>query len=419
MRFSKKAGKTGDLCCPPYDIISDGQRKEYLKRNRHNVIRLELPREGKNPYAEAGKVLSKWINKRILKQDNYSLYIYEEEFELGGERARVKGLVCRVKLEEFDKGIVLPHENTMSKAKEDRLNLMKATGCNFSQIYALYMDEGGFIRRQTEALSHGKPTAGFTDGAGVTHRLWQVTDGGAIAAVSAGFEGRKLYIADGHHRYETGLNYRDYMREQGLARPGDDCDYIMMMLVGMEDEGLRVLPTHRLVRGLENFSRKKLLETAGQWFEIKNMPSAQNIESELDKYYQDGRKAFALYTGGDGYDLLILRDMAVMEEALPDCSPALRGLDVSVLHSLVLERGLKIDRENMAAQKNLYYVKSLSEAMDEVKSGAAQAAFLLNPTRVTEIRDVAQAGEKMPQKSTYFYPKLTTGLVMNKMETRK
>lgn len=424
MRFSKKAGKIGGLCCPPYDIISDKQRKEYLKTNKHNVIRLELPREGKDPYKEAGKVLSKWIKKRILQQDNNSLYIYEEEFQIHGERLKIKGLIGRVKLEEFEKGIILPHENTLSKAKEDRLNLMKATGCNFSQIYSLYMDEGAVIRPQVDKMSESKPIVEFTDGAGVIHRLWQVTDEAAINAVTSGFADRKLYIADGHHRYETGLNYRNYLREQGLCRSesadgtGDDCDYIMMMLVEMENEGLKVLPTHRLVRGLENFSRENLLQTAEKWFEIQNLSGIDSIETELDKYYQEGRKAFALYTLGDNYDLLVLKDIAVMEEVMPDCSSALRGLDVSVLHALVLEQGLGIDKENMAAQKNLYYVKLFSEAIEEVKSGAAQAAFLLNPTRVSEIRDVAGAGEKMPQKSTYFYPKLTTGLVINKLNNK-
>lgn len=414
LRFSEKAGEISKLCCPPYDIISEEQRLGYIAENEHNVIRLELPK-GEEPYKEASSILAKWLEEGILTRDEESLYVYEEEFTVGADTMKVKGIIGRVKLEEFSKGIVLPHEETLSKAKEDRLNLMKATGCNFSQIYSLYMDDGNKTRPQVDELSKGAPEIEFADEAGVIHRLWKTSDAETIAKIAADFEDRKLYIADGHHRYETGINYRNYMRENGLAKEGDECDYIMMMLVEMENEGLKVFPTHRLVRDLPDFSKEKLLEAASEYFDITSLTGVESIEPELERYYNEGKKAFALFCGGDSYDMLVLKDISVMENVLPGCSDALRGLDVSVLHSLVLERSMGIDKANMAAQINLTYTKIFEEAIDGVNNGNFQCAFILNPTRVSEIRDVAQAGEKMPQKSTYFYPKLITGLVMNKL----
>ncbi len=414
LRFSSAAGEIGELCCPPYDIISEEQRKAYLARNEHNVIRLELPK-GEDPYGEAGRVLKDWMESGIITRDEESLYVYEEEFTAYGQRMKVKGMICQVKLEEFSKGIVLPHEETLSKAKEDRLNLMKATGCNFSQIYSLYIDDGSRTRPRVDALSAGAPQVELTDGDGVTHRLWQCTDAAKIAEIAADFADRKLYIADGHHRYETGINYRNWMREQGYAKEGDACDYIMMMLVEMENEGLVVFPTHRLIRDLDKFDLAATLASAEEFFDVSEQQGVADMESVLTGYYNKGEKAFGLYAGGDSWHLLRLRSLDSMKAEMPDCSEALRGLDVSVLHTLVLERTMGIDKANMAAQINLTYTRSFDEAIESVKSGASQCCFILNPTRVTEIRDVAAAGEKMPQKSTYFYPKLITGLVMNRL----
>ena len=414
LRFTAAAGEIGELCCPPYDIISEEQRQAYLARNEHNVIRLELPK-GEDPYGEAGRVLKDWMENGVIARDEESLYIYEEEFTAYGQRMKVKGMICQVKLEEFSKGIVLPHEETLSKAKEDRLNLMKATGCNFSQIYSLYIDDGSRTRPKVDILSSGAPQVELTDGDGVTHRLWQCTDAEQIAAIAADFASRKLYIADGHHRYETGINYRNWMREQGFAKEGDACDYIMMMLVEMENEGLVVFPTHRLIRDLDKFDLEATLASAEEFFDVAEHGNIAQMESTLTEYYNRGEKAFGLYAGGDKWHLLKLRSLDSMKKEMPDCSEALRGLDVSVLHTLVLERTMGIDKANMAAQINLTYTRSFDEAIESVRSGASQCCFILNPTRVTEIRDVAAAGEKMPQKSTYFYPKLITGLVMNRL----
>jgi uncharacterized protein (DUF1015 family) len=412
LRYTAKAGDIATLTCPPYDIISEEERLAYLKENPYNVVRLELPK-GDDPYDEAGKTLKDWLSEGILRRDtNPGLYLYEEEFEAYGVRKKVKGIICLVKLEEFSKGIILPHEETLSKAKEDRFRLMEATGCNFSQIYSLYMDEAHTTGARIDALSSGRPRYEFSDGA-VTHRFWIVNDPEVIRAICADFENRKLYIADGHHRYETALNYRNRRRECGTATGGED--YVMMMLVDMEHDGLVVFPTHRLIRGVNGFDAEKLLASCAEQFEVTPEEDIGTIEPKLNDLYSQGKKAFACYTGGDRWTMLVLKDPGVMKSVLPEKSDAYRGLDVSVLHSLILEKHLGIDRENMAKQTNLTYTRSFAEAVDSVRKGESQCAFILNPTRVTEIRDVAAAGEKMPQKSTYFYPKLITGLAMNQL----
>lgn len=413
LRFTPKAGPIDQLVCPPYDIISEEQRRAYLAANPCNLIRLELPREGENPYAEAASVYQSWLADGVLAQDEQpGLYIYEEEFEALGRTHKVKGLQCRVKLAEFSEGVVLPHEETLSKAKADRFELMKACGTNFSSIYSLYFDENRAIRSLVDELSAGRPTQQWRDGEGVTHRLWCVYDPATVAQLEGMFADKKLYIADGHHRYETALNYRRHLREQGT--PVGDADYILMTLVNMEHEGLVVFPTHRIVRGLEHYDRAALLSACAAGFEISEVPGGlAEAQALLDERYAQGKVAFVLCDGA--YTLLTLTDHEAMARLAPDHSAAWQGLDVSVLHSLVLERCMGIDKENMANQKNLIYTRDAAEAVAAVEGGSANCAFLLNPTRVEQIAAVAAAGDKMPQKSTYFYPKIITGAVMNKL----
>ena len=408
------AGKIGELCCPPYDIISEEERLGYIAENEYNVIRLELPKEGGDVYKTAGEVLDMWRNTGVLVHEiKPAVYIYEEEFNAYNKRSSVKGIIVRVKVEEFSKSVILPHEFTLSKAKADRFNLMKATNCNFSQIYALYMDEEHTTLKTIDRLSDRKPDQKFTDSDHVTHKLWIITDEKVIEKLVNDFADRKLYIADGHHRYETALNYRNYCRENGISKEGDPQDYQMMYLVDMQHPGLVVFPTHRMVRDLESFDKDEVLKGCEEYFDIKKFTSVGNINSELAKQYKQGKKAFGFYCGKGEWYLLVLKDIEVMADVLPDLSEASQQLDVSVLHSLILEKTMGIDKENMANQINLTYTKFFEEAIMKVDKGEFQCSFILNPTRVTEIRDVAAAGEKMPQKSTYFYPKMITGMVMN------
>ncbi len=414
LRYTEKAGDLKALACPPYDIISEEQRKAYLSTNPHNIIRLELPRDGENPYTVAGETLKNWLKEGILAEDEApAFYVYDIIFTDAGEQKHIAGLVGRVQLREFSDGVVLPHEETLSKAKADRLQLMQATGCNFSDIYSLYRAEepDSPIHDVMRLVEGDAPVSEFTDDEGLTHRLWAVTDPEKTAAVTHAFEDKKLYIADGHHRYETALNYRRWLQEQGETCP--DADYCMMMLVEMSHPGLVVYPTHRMLRDLSDFSAENLLSACADYFTVEKMP-IEKLDEGLSRAYAAHQKAFG-FVSESVTALLTLKDVAVMNELLPDLSPVSRQLDVTVLHTLILERLLKIDKENMAKQINLSYTRDADEAIEAVKTGVANACFLLNPTRVSEIGEVAAAGEKMPQKSTYFYPKLITGLTMNRI----
>ena len=417
LRFNtEKSGDISTVVCPPYDIISEEQRLEYIKENEYNIIRLELPK-GDNPYNNAKTILDEWLENGILtREESNAVYIYEEEFTAYGKQYKVKGCIVRVKIEEFEKGVILPHEFTLSKAKEDRFNLMKATNCNFSQIYALYSDEENKTISKLDKLSSGTPDIELTDSDGVIHRMWIVTNEEDVNAICGDFTDRKLFIADGHHRYETALNYRNYCRENGLAKEGDAVDYQMMMLVNMEHPGLVVFPTHRIVRDLAHFDKQEVLSACEEYFDITEYDSINNIESVLTELYNNNEKAFGMYCGEGKWTLLVLKTLDTMAVLLPNVSKASQGLDVSVLHTLILEKLMGIDAENMAKQINLTYVKQIDNAVKSVDNGTADCAFILNPTKISEICDVSSAGEKMPQKSTYFYPKLITGLVINKLD---
>ena len=419
MRYTAEGGELNTLVCPPYDIISDAQREQYVKENPYNIIRLELPKGGDERYAEAGETLQSWLNKQVLACDGEdSIYVYEMKFTANGENNSLKGFVSLVKLVEFSEGIVLPHEETLSKAKQDRFNLMSETYCNFSQIYSLYMDEDGSTYSLIDGCSQGAPDMEVTDPDGTIHRMWCVSDKDVIAKVTASFADKKLYIADGHHRYETALNFHKHLCAEGKATAGDQSGYIAMMLVNMENTGLVVFPTHRIVRDLPEFNADKIIEDCKAYFDIAQAPGEERMQAALNEAYKNGKKAFAMYAGAGKCYVMTLKDEGAVKKLLPDMSDAYCGLDVSVLHSLVLERIFGIDKENMANQKNLTYTRSRQEALEAVDIDGADCSFILNPTKVVEIRDVALASEKMPQKSTYFYPKLITGLVMNKFMDR-
>ena len=337
MRFTGKGGEIASLTCPPYDIISEEQRQAFLAQNPHNIIRLELPK-GDDPYAEAGKTLNAWRAEEILANDaEPAIYIYEEEFTVRGERKKMRGFICRVHLEEFSKGIVLPHEETLSKAKQDRFHLMQNTFCNFSQVYSLYMDTEKISAPLLQQMADRAPDQEMTDGDGIVHRLWIVKDSPEVQALCVAFADRKLYIADGHHRYETAINFRNWCREQGLAKEGDDVDSIMMMLVDMAEPGLVVLPTHRLVRDLDSFDAAAIREECRKYFDVTEMDDPAQMEKTLTALYDAGKNAFGFYAGGNTWTQLVLRGNAVPEEFLPGASEALRGLDVSILHSLVVQ----------------------------------------------------------------------------------
>lgn len=418
----------GDLSAvttPPYDIISPEQQEKLYRAHPFSAIRLELPKEEEgdnsehNKYTRAADTLNEWIESGVLKFDEKeSIYVYGQEFTLpDGRHLSYKGVLCLVKLEEFEKGIILPHEETLSKAKNDRFNLMSATGCNFSSIYSLYLDEERAIAPCIDAVSQTQPQVRFTATDGVVQKLWAVDDEETIKTIARGFEGKQLFIADGHHRYETALNFRNSMREKNPQASGDELyNYVMMFLVDMDEPGLVVFPTHRLIRDLPGFSETQVVDALVDMFDIEKISVENSASDEIMKKLEANceDKVFAMYTGKEFYYLLRLKNMEFQREALPDKSEAYIDLDVSILHTLILDRVFGIDSENMRDQRNLVYTRDAKEAEQKVKDGDFQCAFFLNATKIKQIKDVSLANEKMPQKSTYFYPKLITGLIMNK-----
>lgn len=374
----EQTGRPETLCCPPYDIIPDAS--VWRDKSPHNVIRLEKP-EGDDPYADAARLLSEWTASGVLKRTpGEAYYLYEIAFRDGAEKKTVSGIFARVLLTPYEKGEVLPHENTLSKAKEDRYHLMMATRCHVSPVYCLYRDDQHTVLTVTGRYKAEAPAVEFEDADGLTHRLWIIDDPEDCAAITRSFEGRSLYIADGHHRYETSLRIREELGDQ--ASP-----YGFMLLTDMSHPGLVVYPTHRMVSGLDGYDEQELLSRLSNGFDVQEgrHPGPNTV------IWLTAEKAYSLTLKDRNFD----------------------GLDVTLLHDYILAPYLGIDAANMAAGKNLSYTRDAKEAEQAVADGEAQCAFLINPTRVDQICQVADAHGKMPQKSTYFYPKLITGLVMH------
>ena len=412
-------GDIESLVTPPYDIITPVQQKGYYEKNENNVIRLEYgfinetDTEQDNRYTRAKKTLSEWIEKNVLQSDEKpAYYIYEQVFSVDGAKKAFKGIFSRVRIEEFSKEVVLPHEETLSKAKTDRFSLMCETNCNFSPIYLLYLDEEKKIVNVIDENSKKTPDIFFVSEDGITQNIWIVTDETEISKIEKGFTDKQLFIADGHHRYETALNYRNKKREENPNFSGNEgFNFVMSFLVEMDNDGLLVFPTHRMLKDLNNFSEEDICGKLSEDFIVEKV-SDTDIEKGIAS---TDTKAFGLYTGKDYYFKITLKDKDAMSKYLPEKSSFYRNLDVSILHTMILERFFGIDKENMANQTNLIYTRSYNEAIDRVKSGEFQCSFIINATKIREIKDVSLNKEKMPQKSTYFWPKLVTGIVMNEL----
>ena len=385
LRFDfEKAGPPETLCCPPYDVISDPGA--WLSQNPYNVIRLEGGGRlgGADPYAAAGLALKDWLARGILKEDEVpAFYLYECTFpscQTGGERV-LTGLAGHIELRPFSDGVVLPHENTLSAAKADRRGLMAATGCHISPIYCLYDDPGRHVAELLKNAKNSAPECDFRMEDGIRHALWVLRNGALIEAITKAFADKTIFIADGHHRYETSLR----MHEEN---PGAVSPYVMTVLCDMSDPGLEVHATHRIVSGVAGYDEEDLYRRLEKDF----VPAPGDAPSE-------GVPAWV--TKKAIYKLLPRR-----EGSYP--------LDVTLLHEGILEPLLGIDPRCMAAGECLSYTRDAAEAVARVRSGQAQCAFLMAPPTVAQIRGTMLRGEKMPQKSTYFYPKIITGLFMNR-----
>lgn len=424
-------GETADCIAPPYDVIDADEQNRLYKQSEFNIVRVikgiakEDDNDSDNIYTRAAADLETFAKRGAIKQDESErIYVYAQDFEIRGKSYRRTGFVALGKLEEYG-GSIKPHEQTLSGPKADRLNLMRATRCQIGQIFVLYTDPEKSIDVILAQAAQGEPLLKHTDEEGVVHRLYAVTDAKQIQTIVAVMKEKQICIADGHHRYETALNYYRQTKHPAAA-------YRMMTFVNTHDEGLIVLPTHRLVKNIEDFRYPEFLRRLQEYFDVARLAFEdekgrgeryQEMTDGLTLDMESGNHAFGMYFAEGAFYLATLRDESVMAEVAADHSEDWRKLDVVILHKLILEKMLGIHEAALAAQTNVDYIKDFGtatqRAIDRVDTQDAQALFFLNPTRAQEVEVVAATGEKMPQKSTFFYPKIFSGLVMNILECQK
>lgn len=415
-------GALSDVVAPPYDVVDPALQKQLYDSSPYNAIRLELTRdeagddETNNKYTRAGNTLREWVLANVVRQDTArGLYVYEQEYSVEGRTFVRRGFLARVRLEPFGSGKIYPHEQTMSGPKEDRLKLYRATGFNLSPVFGLYPDTGDEVFAQLEPLIRSAPPLVARDHLGVTNRLWAITDSATVSKVIGLMGPKPVYIADGHHRYETGVKYLQERREAGEVADDEAApNFCLMMLVGMSDPGLLILPTHRLVSGLAADLTAPQLEAAlGDHFDI--LERTTNAQVAWEHVQMDGsQSALAFGTVADGqWTVAKLRTPEVMASLAPEQSEDWRGLGVSILHKLVLDR---LVRDKVGGEPVCKYVHLLSEVTDSTAKKECQLACLVPPATMDHVERIAGNGEKMPPKSTYFYPKLLTGLVFNSLK---
>jgi uncharacterized protein (DUF1015 family) len=398
------AGPLEDLIAPPYDVIDDEGRAELAARNPHNVVELDLPPS----YEAAAETLDEWRRNGVLVQeDEPAIWALRQDYSApdGSTRSR-SGFFARVRVEDYGAGRIRPHERTHPGPKEDRLRLTRATRANLSPIFSLFPDAGGAATETLAQATGGEPFAEATDGEGTRNTLWRVSDPEQIAALQAALADAELLIADGHHRYETARVYADELGGEGDHR------YVLMFLVALDDPGLLIFPTHRMLSGLKDDSEKQeaIRDVARRDFEIETLEDARELEppangSRVAFGYMDSflKRPFRL----------TLKDQKIADDALAGMPEPYRRLDTAVLEALVLRGALGMSEDDISHLRGLDYSKNLADAIERVESGAADAGFFMRATPVEQVREVAEAGESMPPKSTYFYPKVPTGLVFN------
>lgn len=418
------------VIAPPYDVVSAEQRRRLVERDPRNVIRIELPvdEQGDQPddrYRRAARILADWRTTGVLHRDpKPALYVYEQTYLVPGTSVErtARGFFARLKLEPYGPGSsVLPHERTLSGPKEDRYRLLRATGVNISPVVGLYADSSGHAAGLLAAATQAAPACDVADEDGVRHRLWILAEDGAehgpVADLVRLVGATTVTIADGHHRYETAIRYRDERRMSRSCEEDPAFDYLLMLLLETTTGALTVLPTHRVVRGLGDEGVARLTAELGSLFDVEMGVSPERLRSVFGAagLAAGGAGRFGLWTRAGGALLTARRE--AFEPILPARGAALRQLDVSLL-AAALERLCRIDAAALAGGERVSYTKSADEAVawvDERLDGA-DMAFLLEPTPVPDIAAVAEAGDVMPQKSTYFYPKALTGLVINPLE---
>ncbi len=428
---SQAIGNLADVVAPPYDIISRDDVQRYYERHEKNIIRLILGKVDSNGtderlYNRAAEYFESWVREGTFSQDpDPTIYIYSQRYSLpdGASKERY-GFIARLKLEDFDSGVVRPHEYTFKGPRENRLNLIRACRANFDQIFCVYPDPAMSIDNVMEEIARAeKEIYCVVDEEKVTNRLWRIVDPAVVKFVVEQMADKEVLVADGHHRYEAALAFRDEMRAKGGN--GDGAGYVMAYLVNMHAPGLSILPYHRVIKGLEELNRLKLHQTLSGKFvlqEIKPHPGEERcktlkrlLEMELLDNAKEG-KVFGMYGRECGFWILESIEDKRGQEDLPIVEHLLSELDVSILHRHVIIPLLGTDSLKTGEEGGVRYISDPYEALDMVERQESDAAFFMNPIALEDIMAIAQTGGRMPQKSTFFYPKPITGMVINKLD---
>jgi len=416
LRYNPSKVKLAEVVTQPYDKISPEMQDRYYQSSPYNLVRIILGKqqsgdnEQQSVYTRAADYLQQWRAAGVLAADDEpSIYLYTQTFRVPGDSSGAllerSGFIALGQVEDYDQKVVFRHEQTLSKPKADRLNLLRTTQSHFGQLFMLYSDPTAEI--DAALRQSGPPATDVGDEYGVQHRLWKISDPAVIQKAQAEMADKPLIIADGHHRYETAMNYRNEMRQQ--AGGEGPHDRVMMTFVNMDAPGLVILPTHRVVFGLENFSIFEMVAKLQTNFEVEDLGPLAEIEGALQRLHQAGEDGTALLAA-TAHGSFLLRSRPYLKwSGASNLSERQRALDVVQLHKLVLEGALGLSEEDIRDQKHLRYVREAREAVNQVQRGA-NVAFLMNPVRMEQVRDIAFGGEVLPQKSTDFYPKLLSGL---------
>jgi uncharacterized protein (DUF1015 family) len=444
LRYDPARVQLSQVVTQPYDKITPAMQERYYSASPFNLVRIILGRQqptdhaGETTYTRATEFFRDWCRQGVFLQDSQpALYIYAQRFTAPGGKTELerRGFIALGRIEEYSAGIVFRHERTLAKPKADRLELLRATRAHFGQLFMLYSDPAGEIN--SLLTSGADADIEVRDEYGVLHQLWRVTDPGLIDLVRGKMRDKKLVIADGHHRYETALNYRNERRAMAAAAgaggiPGEHSsegivarqggaeeapyELAMMTFIPMESSGLVILPTHRVVHGLSSFSVDGFQQKAGAYFSVEQVDSSIDAVRASAILREGGRSGTSLLAVTAERVFLLDRPKPISSDLLAGFSLRQQSLDVVQLHKLLLESALGISDEAIREQQNLRYVRDTDEALTQARSGAANVAFLMNPVRMQEVREIALAGELLPQKSTDFYPKLLSGLTIYALE---
>lgn len=420
-------GNVGDCIAPPYDIISPADQQRLYQKSKHNIVRIikgkttASDNDSNNQYTRAARYLNSWIEEGVLKQDpTETIYGYVQDFELAGNQFQRLSFIVLAKLEEFGK-TVRPHEQILNEPIIDRLNLKRATAARFGLPLCLYEDGQKIADKIIRKSISQKPLIDFVDEQNVRHRLFAITAKDDTDAIVKMMSDKSCVIADGHHRYTTGLTY-------SRENPNPAAKYQMIAFTNIRDDGLVVLATHRLINNLKKFRFEKLIAELRENFGVieyrfdssqAKTDSRDKMLTQMKAEHDSNKNAFGIYSGNNTFYIAVLKNKQAMDSVAPSMSDPWKSLDVSVLHKLVLEELLDIGEKQLAGGSNVEYVKGTPKAIDEsiakVDAGGKQVAFFMNPPTPQQIQMVAEKGERMPQKSTYFYPKIYTGLTINKL----